>query len=135
MLKFYVHRLFFIGLLLSLTSCSCDPVCEVGKETRSLLSSYSDSLDVVVFLNEYNGEGPGLQKFSDFVIWGAKHPLKVKEIMSHSDLQPNILDGIIFSISDTGLSSEYCKIYNTDLESEFAHKMRSSILGCIKHDV
>jgi hypothetical protein len=90
---------------------------------------------VVVFLNEYNGEGPGFQKFSEFVIWGAKHPLKVKEIMSHSDLQPNILDRVIYSISDMGLSSEYCKIYNTDVESEFAQKMRSSILGCIKHDV
>jgi hypothetical protein len=136
MLKFYVRRVFFIGVfLLSLSGCSCDPVCEAGKETRSLLGSYSDSLEVVAFLNKYNGEGPGFQKFSEFVIWGAKHPMKVKEIMSHSDLQPHILDSVIYSISDMGLSSEYCQIYNSDGDSEFAKEMRNRILGCIKRHV
>jgi hypothetical protein len=135
MLKFNVNLLFSIGLLLLLSGCSCDPVCEAGKETKSLLSSYSNSVEVVVFLNEYNGEGPGFQKFSEFVIWGAKHPLKAKEIISHSDLQPNILDRVIYSISDMGLSNEYCQIYTTDVESEFAKEMRTRILGCIEHDV
>ena len=69
----------FLPALLSivLVGCGCDSICESHNQTVELLSSYSDDLEVVRFLNQYNGEGPGSEKFSVFVNWGVKNSQKV----------------------------------------------------------
>lgn len=115
-----------------LAGCECDSICESHRETNALLASYDKDIQVVNFLNQYNGEGPGSEKFSVFAIWGAQHPQKVVSIIANQHISNQTIDGILYAISDMGQSEAYCDIYKNLTPTENTILMQKRILGCLK---
>lgn len=126
-----VRYLLVLVFSLFILGCECDSICESGHQTRELLSSFSKELEVVTFLNTYNGEGPGSEKFSTFVKWGARNPSMVVSIISHPQLTEVTLNAVVYAISDMGLSDKYCGIYKKLGNNTDSVKMQKRILGCL----
>ena len=126
-------RILVIAIFLLLTGCECDSICESNKQTKALLKSYSNKTEVISFLQTYNGEGPGSEKFATFVAWGVKHPDEFISIMNHQEITKQTLDLVSYKISDIGYSKEYCDIYNPSITGRNVVAIRKAILGC-KHN-
>ncbi|WP_444942366.1 hypothetical protein ACJJI3_10345 [Microbulbifer sp. ZKSA004] len=124
-----MRTLTFIILLL-LTGCECDSICVASKETKNLLKNYSNQTEVVSYLQTYNGEGPGSEKFAVFVAWGVEHPEEFISIMNHQNITEQTLDLISYTISDIGYSKEYCEIYEPSVNGRNVATIRKAILGC-----
>lgn len=56
-------RMAYLALVLLITGCDCDPICQSHRETKEVLSEFLDEDTVIAFLEKYNGEGPGSEKF------------------------------------------------------------------------
>ena len=122
---------FLVSICLVLFGCECDSICESHNQTTDLLSSYSEDIEVVRFLNQYNGEAPGVEKFSVFVNWGASNPKKVVAIISHEQLATDSFDQIVYTISEMGHNSKYCQIYKNLEYSAHVIEMQKRIQGCV----
>ena len=123
-------RILAITILLVLTGCECDSICEASKETKKLLNDYSNETEVVRFLQTYNGEGPGSEKYAVFVAWGVKNPEEFISIMNHQSISKQTLDLVSYTISDIGYSKEYCDIYQPEINGRNVVAIRKAILGC-----
>ncbi|MES9841310.1 MAG: hypothetical protein ABW134_12215 [Candidatus Thiodiazotropha endolucinida] len=123
-------RILAFTILLLLVGCECDSICVANKETKSLLNGYSNEIEVVSFLQTYNGEGPGSEKFAVFVAWGVNHPEEFVSIMNHQAITKQTLDLVQYTISDIGYSKEYCDIYQPAINGRNVVAIRKAILGC-----
>lgn len=123
-------RYVILAIAMVLTGCECDSICKSQRQTQELLSNYNNDDDVVSFLELYNGEGPGSEKFSTFVKWGARHPDRYISIAQNGDVSEATHNRIFYAISDMGLSESYCLIYKSVPDSDHVLKMRKIIVGC-----
>ena len=126
-------RILAIIVFLLLTGCECDSICESNKEAKAVLKSYSNQTEVVSFLQAYNGEGPGSEKFAVFIAWGAKNPDEFISIMNHQDITKQTLNLVSYTISDIGYSKEYCEIYKPTVSGRNVVAIRKAILGCVQN--
>ena len=110
--------------------CECDSICESHKATKAKLKSYSSDSELVSFLQTYNGEGPGSEKFAVFVAWGVDNPSEFISILNHQDISEHTLSLISYTISEIGYSKEYCAIYDSAGTGRNVASIRNAILGC-----
>ena len=125
------YLLFFIIPFL-LYGCECDSICVANRQTTTLLENYESESEVASFLNKYNGEGPGSEKFAVFVAWGVKNPEHFISIMNNKSVSSKTMKMVSYTISDIGYSSEYCEILHQKIGGRNLETIRRSLLGCSK---
>jgi len=121
---------FIILILILLGGCECDSICESGKRTREVLANYKSDAQVINYLVEYYGEGPGNEKYNVFVQWGLDNQNAFISIINSPDISKNVLHLIAYTISDIGYSKEYCDVYKS-LPQGSDFKLKDLLLGCV----
>jgi hypothetical protein len=117
-------------VILILSGCECDQICEENKKATDVLDHYKTDTEVLDYLNLYSGEAPSAAKYSVFVIWGAENKNKFLSIMNHPKVNQRNMDFVVYQISDMGLSDLYCKIYASGTKTENDLAIRKRLLGC-----
>ncbi len=119
-----------IILVLLLSGCDCDSICQANRATNAILDNYKTHSEVAKYLNEYIGEAPGAERFNVFVNWGVSNPEEFVAMMNSPEISDKVLDIVIYKISDMGQSEKYCEIYRQRKERTNDKVIRSGLLGC-----
>ncbi|QIZ77547.1 hypothetical protein [Ferrimonas lipolytica] len=122
-------RFSILLLLVFLSGCECDSICEANKRAKDFFSEEKSNSEIILFLTDYYGEGPGSETYSIFVKWGLKNQQAFISVVNDPQLTKPVLHLIAYSISDIGLSDKYCEFYSS-LPKGVEFKLKDLLLGC-----
>ena len=122
-------RLYVFLIVLLLSGCDCDSICQANKQANDFLSEAKSNSEIINFLTKYYGEGPGSETYSVFVKWGLDNQKAFISVVNDPQLTKPIMHLIAYSISDIGLSKQYCELYKS-LPKGVEFKLKDLLLGC-----